>query len=148
MRQSEKIARLEQRINQLEKEAGLLDIFNPIKKHLVAVTKGVAKDLKRYKIINEAGTPTYEKDYKFHEVQMSVIGSGGIPVRLKVVFDEIHSSIQVILFRPRQQGYDRTVAYMHDFVPGDKDSTRAFVSTVRGGLTDRNNRNRILKAIQ
>ena len=45
MRQAQKISRLEQRINQLEKEAGLLDIFNSIKKHLVAVTKGVAKKI-------------------------------------------------------------------------------------------------------
>jgi hypothetical protein len=81
-------------------------------------------------------------------VQIPVVGARGIPVKLQVMYDELNSTIHVVLFRPRQQGYDRTVVYMKNFVPGNEDSLGEFVKLLNAELSSVENRNQILYAIQ
>jgi len=133
---SQKIAQLEHRINQLEKEAGLFDLFNPIKKSLLALTKAIAKDLLRYRVIAKKGDVKLSQEDASHFIlEMPVVGLGGSSLRLKVAYH--NSTIHVALYDPSNYGYEKTLLFMGGFVPEDSSKARELQNRLREVLTDR-----------
>ena len=123
-----------ERLVMLEKQAGLFT--NPVKQGLVSLTKAIAKDLLRYRVISKKGNVQVDQEDTSHfTLEMPVIGLRGKPLRLKVVYR--NTTIHVALYDPNNYGYDKTLLFMGGFTPEDSNKKNLLQDRLRDVLTDR-----------
>jgi len=146
MNTTSKISLLEKRIQKLEKQAGLLDIFDSGKNHLIAISKGVAKHLKKYNLILAFGEPSYTKSHKQRSVTMPLTGAAGNRLSLIVRHETAYKNgLSVIL---RGQNSEEFITYLDNFHLGHEEDLKILHADIKSTLSEIFFRQKLLRVIQ